>query len=72
MEIYIDAIGYFALMLNLYSMAVKGEKRLRIISLIANSIYIYYGILLGATPIILGCTAAVLLHTYRLNKMKIL
>lgn len=68
MESYVDVIGYFALLLNLYSMAAKKERRLRIISLIANGIYIYYGVLIGATPIILGCSTAVLLHAYRLKR----
>lgn len=70
MEIYVDGIGYFALLLNLYSMAAKDERRLRIISLLANGIYVYYGILIEATPVILGCITAVVLHAYRLNGMK--
>lgn len=65
-----DAVGYIALLLNLYSMSVRGERRLRTISLVANLIYIGYGILLRATPIIVGCTVAVLLHLYRLFTMK--
>lgn len=43
---------------------------LRSISAIANFIYILYGILINAIPIIIGCTIAVALHTYRLNKLK--
>lgn len=65
-----DAIGYVALVLNLYSMSTKGEYRLRIISLIANLIYVFYGIMISAIPIILGCAAAVVLHANRLYKMK--
>ncbi len=65
----IDAIGYLALTINLYSMCTKGESKLRIFSTIANLIYIIYGILLGTTPIIVGCTIAVILHTYRLSKL---
>nr|WP_299341881.1 YgjV family protein [Allomuricauda sp.] len=65
-----DAIGYFALLLNLYSMSARGEKRLRIISLVANCIYILYGLLIDAWPITIGCTIAVFLHAYRLYKMK--
>jgi len=66
----INSIGYLALGINLYSMSTKGEYKLRLISLIANSIYVIYGILLGAFPIIAGGTIAVLLHTFRLNKLK--
>ncbi len=66
----INIIGYLALGINLYSMSTKGEYKLRLISLIANSIYVIYGVLLGAYPIIVGGTIAVLLHTFRLSKLK--
>lgn len=66
-----DTIGYIALVLNLYSMSSKSEHRLRIISIVANLIYVCYGIMISAIPIILGCSVAVLLHAYRLYKMKI-
>lgn len=69
-QMFIDAIGYGALLINLYSMSVKGEYKLRFISLIANIIYIFYGVLLNASPVIMGCAIAVLLHSYRLYKLK--
>ena len=65
----IDCIGYGALVINLYSMSTKGEYKLRLISLIANTIYILYGALISATPIIIGCTIAVLLHGYNLRQL---
>ncbi|WP_353777895.1 YgjV family protein [Winogradskyella sp. 3972H.M.0a.05] len=65
-----DIIGYTALIINLYSMSVKGEYRLRLISASANAMYIVYGILLHAYPIIIGCSIAVLLHVYRLKNLK--
>ena len=65
-----DSIGYMALALNLYSMSSKNERRLRMFSVVANLMYIVYGIVISAIPIILGCAVAVLLHTYRLYKMK--
>ncbi len=65
-----DIIGYMGLVINLYSMSVKGEYKLRLISVIANAAYIVYGLLLNAYPIIIGCTIAVLLHTYRLKNLK--
>ena len=67
----IDSIGYIALVINLYSMSTKGEYKLRFISLIANAGYILYGALIGATPIIVGCTIAVLLHGYHLRRLRI-
>ncbi len=67
----IDCIGYGGLVINLYSMSTKGEYKLRLISLIANVIYILYGTLINATPIIVGCTIAVLLHGYHLKRLKL-
>jgi hypothetical protein len=69
--ILIDCIGYGGLVINLYSMSTKGEYKLRFISLIANIIYIAYGVLISATPIIVGCTIAVFLHGYHLRRLKI-
>lgn len=69
--ILIDSVGYGALAINLYSMSTKGEYKLRLISLIANAGYILYGILIGATPIIVGCTIAVFLHGYHLRRLQI-
>ncbi|WP_223033630.1 hypothetical protein [Hanstruepera marina] len=70
-SITIDIIGYSALVINLYSMSVKGEYKLRLISALANFIYIIYGMLLTAFPIIIGCSIAVVLHIYRLKRLKI-
>jgi hypothetical protein len=70
-SILIDSIGYGGLVINLYSMSTKGEYKLRLISLIANIIYIVYGALISATPIIVGCTIAVFLHGYHLKRLKI-
>jgi len=70
-SILIDSIGYGGLVINLYSMSTKGEYKLRLISLIANVIYILYGALISATPIIMGCTIAVFLHGHHLRRLKI-
>lgn len=70
-SLLIDCIGYGGLVINLYSMSTKGEYKLRFISLIANIIYILYGALISATPIIVGCTIAVFLHGYHLRRLKI-
>ena len=63
----INLIGYSGLILNLSSMAMKDVMLLRILSLIANGIYIIYGILLAAPPFIIGCSIAVLIHAYHLR-----
>jgi hypothetical protein len=69
----INALGFIALCLNLTSMTMKNFMYLRILSLTANSIYILYGFLIDALPIILGSMVAVVIHAvgiYRLKKEK--
>lgn len=68
-QFMIDGIGYIALITNLYSMSAKNEYKLRVISLIANSIYVIYGILISALPIIIGCIIAVGLHAYNIKRL---
>ncbi len=68
---WIDIIGYLGLVVNLYSMSVKGEYKLRLIAALANFIYIFYGLLINALPITIGCSIAVILHLYRLSYLKI-
>lgn len=65
-----DSIGYMALVLNLYSMSSKSEYRLRVISVVANAIYVLYGFMISAVPLIVGCSVAVFLHLYLLYRMK--
>lgn len=67
----IDSIGYAALVINLYSMSTNGEYKLRIISLTANIGYIFYGVLISAIPIIIGCTIAVFLHGFHIRRLRI-
>lgn len=69
--ILIDSIGYAALIINLYSMSTKGEYKLRLVSLMANVGYVFYGALINATPIIIGCTIAVFLHGYHIRRLRI-
>lgn len=63
----INLIGYIALSLNLVSMGMKEILYLRFCSLIANSIYIVYGALLHATPMIIGGSIAVIIQAYRIS-----
>ena len=65
----IHIIGYSALALNLFSMTQKDMVYLRVLSLLANGIYIVYGVLLNAPPFIIGCSIAVLIHAYRLHSI---
>ncbi|MCD9854498.1 hypothetical protein LUD75_07260 [Epilithonimonas sp. JDS] len=65
----VQIIGYAALTLNLISMSMKSVLYLRVCSLIANAIYIVYGVLMNAPPVFIGCSIGVLLHSYYIYKI---
>jgi len=67
--ILIDSLGYLAIAINLYSMSAAGEYKLRLISLIANVLFVIYGVLIGALPVVVGCTIAVILHAYHIRRL---
>jgi hypothetical protein len=66
----INALGFLALTLNLTSMTMKNILYLRVLSLIANALYIIYGLLIGAAPIIAGSFVAVVIHAVSIYKLK--
>lgn len=66
----IHALGYFALVLNLFSMTRKSVISLRVVSAAANGIYVVYGILLNAPPIFIGCSIAVAIHLWHIYQTK--
>lgn len=66
----IHFIGYAALVLNLCSMTMKNVFYLRLLSLLANIIYLVYGIVLHAPPFIVGCGIAIIIHGYHILKLK--
>lgn len=68
--VWTDILGYSALVINLFSMSMSDVAKLRVLSIIANSLYLVYGLFLHAPPLIFGCFIAVCLHSYRLYKLK--
>ena len=65
-----NALGFLALTLNLTAMTMKDILYLRVLSLVANAIYIIYGLLLGAAPIVAGSFVAVVIHAVTLYRLK--
>jgi hypothetical protein len=65
-----NILGFLALILNLTSMTMKDILYLRCLSLVANTIYIIYGALIGAAPIITGSLVAVIIHAVSIYKLK--
>jgi hypothetical protein len=65
-----NALGFLALTLNLTSMTMKDILYLRVLSLLANTIYIIYGLLIGAAPIVTGSFVAVVIHSVSIYTIK--
>lgn len=65
-----NTLGFLALILNLTAMTMKDILYLRVLSLVANTIYIIYGLLLGAAPIVTGSFVAVVIHSVSIYKLK--
>jgi hypothetical protein len=65
-----NALGFLALTLNLTSMTMKDILYLRVLSLLANTIYIIYGLLIGAAPIVTGSFVAVVIHSVSIYRLK--
>lgn len=65
-----NALGFLALTVNLTSMAMKDILYLRVLSLLANTIYILYGLLMGAAPIVTGSFVAVVIHSVGIYRLK--
>jgi hypothetical protein len=66
----IHLIGYSALFVNLISMTMKNILHLRLLSLLGNAIYVFYGILLSSPPLIVGGTIAVGIQSFQIYKLK--
>jgi hypothetical protein len=61
--------GLVALGLSLLAMTMKSILPLRIISAVANFVYVIYGYFLGAPPLVLGGTVAIVIHGYHIHKL---
>jgi len=66
----IHILGYLALALNLFSMTRKSILTLRVLSALANAIYVFYGALLVSQPMTIGCSIAVIIHLHKIYQIK--
>lgn len=66
-----DTIGSLALLLNLISMNMTSMLMLRWLALSGNILFAIYGLLIDATPIVVGTSIAVAIHGYHLLKISL-
>jgi hypothetical protein len=65
----VHLLGLAALGFSLLAMSMRNILILRILSAIANFIYIIYGLLLGAPPLIIGGAIVIAIHGYHIRKL---
>jgi len=64
-----EYIGYTALVISLLSINMTNMLFFRWLHLLSSCIYCFYGVLIEATPLIVGASLFVLIHSYRIYKM---
>lgn len=67
---YIEWIGYLASLLIVVSLTMSDIVKLRIVNSIGCVVFVTYGILVGAYPVIVSNFAIVIINIYYLYKMK--
>jgi hypothetical protein len=65
----VHLLGLAALGFSLLAMMMKNILILRILSAVANFIYIIYGLFLGAPPLIIGGAIVIVIHGYHIHKL---
>lgn len=65
----VHILGLIALGFSLLAMSMKNILMLRILSAAANFIYIIYGFLLAAPPLIIGGTIVIVIHAYHIYRL---
>ncbi len=61
--------GYTALGLSLVSMNMTDMRLFRWLHLLASCVYMVYGLMISAMPLIIGATLFVIIHCYRLYRL---
>lgn len=64
----IEIFGYISMIVVLVSMTMKNIKKLRIINSIACAMFVVYGIILSAYPIVLMNILVIFINLYNLKK----
>jgi len=66
----VEIFGYVSMLVVLASMLMTDVKRLRIVNSIACGMFLVYGLVLGAYPIVVMNTLCILINTYKLLTLK--
>ena len=64
----IEIYGYISMIVVIISMLMKDMKRLRIINTISCAMFLIYGLILSAYPIVLLNTTIIFINLFKLSK----
>ena len=63
-----EYVGYTALCISLLSVNMNNMLWFRCLHLLASCIYLVYGVMIEAMPLVIGASLFTLIHTYRIFK----
>lgn len=68
----VEILGYFGMIIVLFSFTMKDMAKLRILNSIACAIFVFYGIMHGTIPIVIMNVLVILINVYYIisNKYK--
>jgi hypothetical protein len=66
----IETIGFIATLFVLSSFLVSGEVKIRVINIFGAILFVVYGVLIGALSVWLLNGALLVIHIYKLQKLK--
>lgn len=66
----VEILGYTSMVIVLISMLMENIRTLRIINSIACSMFVVYGLLLSAYPIVIMNVCVIIINLYQIKKGK--
>lgn len=66
----IEIFGYLSMIVVLISVLMSDIKKLRIVNSIACAMFVFYGLVLGAYPIVIMNILVIAINIYKLGKGK--
>ncbi|WP_196889326.1 hypothetical protein [Aureivirga sp. CE67] len=66
----VEIIGFLALIISVIAVSMTNIVRYRIIHLASSIVYVLYGFMISAFPIIIGALLFMTIHLYHLWKLR--
>ena len=66
----IEIFGYVSMIVVLVSVTMNDMRKLRITNTVACAMFVIYGVLMHAYPVVIMNICVIIINLYRLNKSK--